>query len=196
MALAPAADRAARLAGVSNWRPAACSCCESSCATPSTRSPWHRERLAGVDLDQLDEMSLRELPSMTKADLMANFDRIVTDDRLSLELVNEHLETVTTGSYLLDDYTAVTSGGSTGERGVFVYDWDGWVDVLAERVSLPAARQVGRSRARIAAGRDRLGSRRLTSRMRRPRSAGRSRAPSSSAFASRSRFRPRTWSRA
>ena len=33
---------------------------------------------------------------------------------------------VSTGSYLLDEYTAVTSGGSTGERGVFVYDWDGW----------------------------------------------------------------------
>ena len=90
------------------------------------RSPWHRERLAAVDLDRLDELSLRELPPMTKADLMANFDRLVTDDRLSLELVNNHLETVTTGSYLLDDYTAVTSGGSTGERGVFVYDWDGW----------------------------------------------------------------------
>ncbi|MGZ4217675.1 MAG: phenylacetate--CoA ligase family protein [Solirubrobacteraceae bacterium] len=90
------------------------------------RSPWHRERLAGADLDQLDEMSLRELPPMTKTDLMANFDRIVTDDRLTLELVNNHLETVTTGSYLQDDYTAVTSGGSTGEHGVFVYDWDGW----------------------------------------------------------------------
>jgi phenylacetate-CoA ligase len=90
-------------------------------------SPWYRERLAGVDLDQLDEISLRDLAPMTKADLMGNFDRIVTDNRLSLELVNSHLETVTTGSYLLDDYSAVTSGGSTGERGVFVYDWDGWV---------------------------------------------------------------------
>jgi hypothetical protein len=30
------------------------------------RSPWHRDRLAGMDLDQLDEMSLRELPPMTK----------------------------------------------------------------------------------------------------------------------------------
>ena len=80
------------------------------------RSPWHSDRLAGVDPDQLDEVSLRELPPMTKADLMANFDRIVTDRRLSLELVNDHLETVTTGGYLLDDYTAVTSGGSTGER--------------------------------------------------------------------------------
>ena len=90
------------------------------------RSPWHRERLPDVDPDRLDEASLRELPPMTKTDLMENFDRIVTDDRLSLELVNDHLETVTTGSYLLDGYTAVTSGGSTGERGVFVYDWEGW----------------------------------------------------------------------
>ena len=90
------------------------------------RSPWHRERLADVDPARLDETSMREVPPMTKGDLMENFDRIVGDERLSLEFVNAHLETVTTGSYLLDAYTAVTSGGSTGERGVFVYDWVGW----------------------------------------------------------------------
>jgi phenylacetate-coenzyme A ligase PaaK-like adenylate-forming protein len=90
------------------------------------RSPWHRERLADVDPDRLDEAGLHALPPMTKTDLMENFDRIVTDDRLTLRLLEEHLETVTTGSYLFDGYTAVTSGGSTGERGVFVYDWEGW----------------------------------------------------------------------
>ena len=63
---------------------------------------------------------------MTKADVMENFDQIVIDDRLSLGLVNDHLQTLNSGSYLLDGYTAVTSGGSTGERGVFVYDWNGW----------------------------------------------------------------------
>jgi len=51
---------------------------------------------------------------------------IVTDGRLELGIVEDHLRTLSTGSYLLDEYTAVTSGGSTGERGVFVYDWDGW----------------------------------------------------------------------
>jgi phenylacetate-coenzyme A ligase PaaK-like adenylate-forming protein len=89
-------------------------------------SPWHRERLAGVDPNQLDERSLCELPPMTKTDLMENFDQIVTDERLSLRVVEDHLRDVSTGGYLLDEYTAVTSGGSTGERGVFVYDWDGW----------------------------------------------------------------------
>ena len=90
------------------------------------RSPWHRERLAGVDPHRLDEARLRQLPPMTKTDLMGNFDQIVTDERLSLKLVNAHLETVATGRYLLDSYTAITSGGSSGERGVFVYDWEGW----------------------------------------------------------------------
>jgi phenylacetate-coenzyme A ligase PaaK-like adenylate-forming protein len=90
------------------------------------RSPWHRERLAGVDLDRLDQDSLCELPAMTRSDLMGSFDRIVTDDRLSLSLVDDHLQTVTTGGYLLDGYTAIASNGSTGERGVFVYDWVGW----------------------------------------------------------------------
>jgi phenylacetate-coenzyme A ligase PaaK-like adenylate-forming protein len=90
------------------------------------RSPWHRDRLSGVDIDRLDEAGLHALPPMTKADLMEHFDGIVADDRLSLGLVNDHLATVSTGSYLLDDYTGITSGGSTGERGVFVYDWVGW----------------------------------------------------------------------
>jgi phenylacetate-coenzyme A ligase PaaK-like adenylate-forming protein len=94
--------------------------------TAVERSPWHRERLADVDLEGLDEDTLRAVPPMTKNDLMENFDRIVTDERLSLDLVNDHLGTVTSGSYLFDRYTAVTSGGSTGERGVFVYDWEGW----------------------------------------------------------------------
>jgi phenylacetate-CoA ligase len=28
--------------------------------------------------------------------------------------------------YLFERYTAITSGGSSGRRGVFVYDWDSW----------------------------------------------------------------------
>ena len=90
------------------------------------QSPWHRQRLAGLDVGGLDERSLRGLPAMTKFDLMENFDQILTDERLSLELVNRHLQAVSRQGYLLDGYTAITSGGSSGLRGVFVYDWEGW----------------------------------------------------------------------
>ena len=89
-------------------------------------SPWHRERLAGVDPAGLDLATLRQIEPMTKTELMEHFDGIVTDPRLSLEMVNGYLGAVTTGDYLLDGYTAITSGGSSGERAVFVYDWDGW----------------------------------------------------------------------
>ena len=110
------------------------------------RSSWHRARLTGIDPDRLYPECLRELPVMTKTDLMANFDEIVTDARVTLRGVNAHLETVASNGYLLDRYTALTSGGSSGERGVFLYDWPGWAifwltcfrHLLHERTSDPA----------------------------------------------------------
>ena len=94
--------------------------------TATERSPWYRQRLAGVDIGHLDETTLPQLPVLTKTELMEHFDGIVTDSRLSLGRVEQHLKTVETGSYLAGGYTAITSGGSTGQRAVFVYDWDGW----------------------------------------------------------------------
>ena len=90
------------------------------------RSPWYRKRLSGVDVDRLDERSLTELPVLTKTELMEHLDDIVTDSRLTLAGLDHHLSTVETGSYLLGQYTALTSGGSSGQRGVFVYGWDAW----------------------------------------------------------------------
>ena|SRR5215217_2355895 len=51
-------------------------------------SPWHRERLAGVGPDGFEEADLAGLPPMTKDDLMANWDQVVTDRRLTLGLVS------------------------------------------------------------------------------------------------------------
>jgi phenylacetate-CoA ligase len=89
-------------------------------------SPWHRRRLGGVDPDHFDEGALSQLPTMTKDDLMENFDEIVTDPRLSLDRVESHLEGLTTGGYLLDEYSVIGSSGSSGRRGVFVYGREGW----------------------------------------------------------------------
>jgi phenylacetate-coenzyme A ligase PaaK-like adenylate-forming protein len=63
---------------------------------------------------------------MTKHDLMADFDRIVTDPRLTLSLVEDHMASIRGDAYLLGRYHAVASGGSSGRRGVFLYDWEGW----------------------------------------------------------------------
>lgn len=94
------------------------------------RSSWHRERLAGLDLETLRGDDLAALPTMTKQDLMANWDGIVTDPRLTLEAANRHLErTAETGepSYVLGDYTVVASGGSSGLRTVMALDFAGFL---------------------------------------------------------------------
>jgi phenylacetate-CoA ligase len=91
------------------------------------RSPWHRERLGGIDADALREEDLQSLPTMTKEDLMSNWNGIVTDQRLSLETVQKHLDNLAGGAYLQDTFHAIASSGSSGRRGVFVYDWEGWL---------------------------------------------------------------------
>lgn len=91
------------------------------------RSPWHRQRLAGIDPASLSEADLERIPPMTKVDLMAHWDEIVTDPRLTLDLVNAHLGTLSGDRYLFDRYHAIASGGSTGTRGVFIYDWTSWM---------------------------------------------------------------------
>lgn len=93
-------------------------------------SPWHRARLAGVDIDTIDESDLTALPVMTKDDLMANFDAAVTDERLTLHAVETHLAGLTGDGYLFDRYIAAASGGSSGRRGLFVYDWDATVTLF------------------------------------------------------------------
>src|SRR5262245_47082064 len=90
------------------------------------RSSWHRARLSTIDVDTIDEDRLRDLPVMTKSDLMAHFDEIVTDRRVTLDLVNAHLAGLTSDAYLLDELHALASGGSGGMRGVFVWGWNAW----------------------------------------------------------------------
>jgi phenylacetate-coenzyme A ligase PaaK-like adenylate-forming protein len=94
-------------------------------------SPWHRDRLAGVDPDRFEEADLAGLPPMTKDDLMANWDRVVTDRRLTLELVEGHLAGLEADAYLFDEVHAVASGGSTGRRGIFVFGWREWATAYA-----------------------------------------------------------------
>jgi phenylacetate-coenzyme A ligase PaaK-like adenylate-forming protein len=90
------------------------------------RSPWHRSRLEHIDADRVTEADLASIPPMTKHEMMVNFDAVLTDRRLTRNAVESHLEGLTDDAYLLDEFHAAASGGSSGTRGVFVYGWDGW----------------------------------------------------------------------
>lgn len=109
-----------------------------------THSPWHRKRLAHVAPEGLTEAGLRTLPTMTKDDLMTHFDEIVTDPRLTRDVVETHLAGLTSDAYLFDEYHVCASGGSSGRRGAFVFDFDGWVVPFASyiRFSMYMTQQV------------------------------------------------------
>jgi phenylacetate-coenzyme A ligase PaaK-like adenylate-forming protein len=86
-----------------------------------TRSPFHAARLRGVDPDRFELADLARLPVMTKAEMMADFDAVPTDRRLTRDLVERHLARVVTDpSLLLGGYVGLVSGGSSGQRGLFV----------------------------------------------------------------------------
>ena len=95
------------------------------------RSPFHRERLSGIDPDHFGVADLPRLPVMTKDEMMTRFDDVVTDRRVHRDLVDEHVSDARDEPRaLLDGYGVLASGGSSGRRGVFVYDRDTLVDYL------------------------------------------------------------------
>jgi len=95
------------------------------------RSDFYRQHHAG-----LFDAPLSELPPVTKADLMGHFDGAVTDASLRLGDLEEHLKSmVETGSdagrpWRSRWWTAAT-GGTTGRKGIFVWNRSEWAAVLA-----------------------------------------------------------------
>ncbi|HMH38150.1 MAG TPA: hypothetical protein VK584_14565 [Streptosporangiaceae bacterium] len=103
-------------------------------------SPFHAGRLRGVDPDRFELADLARLPVMTKADMMENFDAATTDRRLTRDLVEQHLaRSVLDPSLLLGDYVVLVSGGSSGQRGLFVQTADEYAEFAASVIRRPLA---------------------------------------------------------
>lgn len=103
-------------------------------ALAADRSPFWRDRLAGRNLDRFSEADLPDLPILTKTELMSDFDRVVTQPDLTLARVEEHLDNLVDDAYLDDRYRVLATSGSSGARGVVVYDWNDWIEFAALNV--------------------------------------------------------------
>ena len=97
-------------------------------------SPFYASRLAAVgltraDIDTFELSDLAQLPVMTKNEMMASFDDVVTDRRLSRALVERYItESSTEPSLLPGDYVCLASGGSSGLRGTYVQTPEEYVE--------------------------------------------------------------------
>jgi phenylacetate-coenzyme A ligase PaaK-like adenylate-forming protein len=101
-------------------------------AHAAAHSPFHGRRLAGIDVARFEPADLARLPVMTKSDMMDNLDDVFTDRRLTAAVVERALVATTTVPVpIFDEYLALTSGGSSGRRGVFVLDRRAAVQFIA-----------------------------------------------------------------
>jgi putative adenylate-forming enzyme len=91
-------------------------------------SPFYRRFHEG-----LMDKPLHELPVLTKKEVMENWNDIVTDPTLKIDELRKFIEAQIPDNPLLfrSEYVASTTSGSTGLKGVFVFNRDEWLWGLA-----------------------------------------------------------------
>ena len=96
------------------------------------RSPFWRARLAGRELATFTEADLPSLPILTRAEMMEEFDRLVTVPGLTLARVTEHVEHLDADRYLDGEYRAIKTSGATGTEALHVYGSDAYVTFVMQ----------------------------------------------------------------
>ncbi|HTG00728.1 MAG TPA: AMP-binding protein [Nitrospirota bacterium] len=90
-----------------------------------SHSPFYRELYKNVNVE--NSIKLEDLPVINKVMMMENFDTFVTDSRLKLKELLDHTEKMGKEDALfLDEYRVITTSGSSGFKGVFVWNKTEW----------------------------------------------------------------------
>jgi phenylacetate-coenzyme A ligase PaaK-like adenylate-forming protein len=93
------------------------------------RSPFHARRLRGIDTSKVTGADLARLPMMTKAQAQDEWDDIITVPDLTRAGAERILASQLWFSYTPADQQIFSSGGSSGVRGVYVWDWHFFVSI-------------------------------------------------------------------
>jgi phenylacetate-CoA ligase len=109
------------------------------------RSPFHAARMGGFDPSRATVADLARLPPMTKREAQEEWDAIITVPRLRRAGAEQILAEQSWFSYTPDGEQVFSSGGSSGVRGVYVWDWSLLVTLacLAWRMQARDERHIG-----------------------------------------------------
>lgn len=91
-----------------------------------SRSPFYQKFHEG-----LMDRPLEELPVLTKAMMMENFDSLVTDRSLHLEAIRAYAANGEAGQPYRGQYWVTATSGSSGQPGFFLFDQAEWISILA-----------------------------------------------------------------
>jgi phenylacetate-coenzyme A ligase PaaK-like adenylate-forming protein len=107
------------------------------------RSPFYAERLRGMDVQTATAPDLASIPMLTKVEAQGEWNAIVTTPDLDHAAAERVLTDQTGFSYTRHDQQVFSSGGSSGVRGVYVWDWQFFVTTacLAWRMQARAERR-------------------------------------------------------
>jgi len=89
------------------------------------RSPFYQRFHQG-----LADRPLQELPVLTKAMMMENFDELVTDRAVRLEDVRAHLDRDRAGKRFLNRYWVTITARRSSSPGIYLFTRDEWATVL------------------------------------------------------------------
>ncbi|HTT11361.1 MAG TPA: AMP-binding protein [Burkholderiaceae bacterium] len=92
----------------------------------AARSPFYARFHRG-----LEQRPLHDLPILSKATMMENFDSLVTDRQVRLAAAEDYLGQPPTDRLFLDRYVVLSTSGTTGRRGVFLFDPGEWIAAIA-----------------------------------------------------------------
>jgi len=88
------------------------------------RSPFHAARMADIDPATATVDDLARLPPMVKQDAQDHWDAIVTTPTIDRVGAERALAQERWFSYTPAGHQVFSSGGSSGVRGVYVWDWE------------------------------------------------------------------------
>ena len=95
-------------------------------AFATAASPFYRDLHRGHE-----RAPLEQLPVLTKALLMEHFDELVTDRRIRLADAESYLAAEPGATRYVDRYVVLATSGSTGRRGVLIFDPREWIRAIA-----------------------------------------------------------------
>ena len=93
------------------------------------RSPFHARRLGALDPSRASATDLASLPMMTKQDAQEQWDTIVTTPDIDRAGAERILAEQQWFSYTTSGQQVFSSGGSSGVRGVYFWDWQFYISV-------------------------------------------------------------------